>query len=54
MEQMAAAHYNRQQSLTVDRIVDSLAAQAAVSYGGVHCAIPVSCHHHLHGCEQYQ
>lgn len=28
------AHYSRQQSLTVDRIVDSLALEAATSYGG--------------------
>ena len=31
---MAVAHYSRQQSLTVDRIVDSLALEAATSYGG--------------------
>ena len=31
---MAVAHYSHQQSLTVDRIVDSLALEAATSYGG--------------------
>lgn len=34
LEHMAVAHYGRQQSLTVDRIVDSLALEAATSYGG--------------------
>ena len=27
-------HYTRQQSLVVDRVVDSLAVEAATSYGG--------------------
>ena len=34
MQQASRAHYTRQQSLVVDRLVDNLALEAASSYGG--------------------
>lgn len=34
MQEATRAHYSRQQSLVVDRLVDNLALEAAVSYGG--------------------
>lgn len=34
MQAVATARYSRQQSLVVDRVVDSLALEAATSYGG--------------------
>ena len=34
MQAAATARYSRQQSLVVDRVVDSLALEAATSYGG--------------------
>ncbi|DBA74159.1 hypothetical protein WJX77_004162 [Trebouxia sp. C0004] len=34
IQEASAAHYSRQQSLVVDRLVDSLALEAATSYGG--------------------